>query len=371
MLTAVASWLSALLLPLTWSRGGSPALVLIVVSTLVLVWVSLAVVVDPPTKFIFDKDRPVYEDSFRRLQVSDAWSDYEVGYAALEASFAYVFAEPGILFGFVACVFLVALYILLSGRYPADASVLLVFLTINFFPFFQGALNVTRQFLAAAILFVGYRFFAKVVQSGRADRRSMVAFIAIFLLASLFHRSVLFLLVPFAAYFAGVSYKQLLLASVALFGLSVVGVSQVILGPFISLDERAAETLWSYDRSSFGLVYSGGTNRIDFMLFTLFPVIANEALRFAIGGKKGDETLVTFYCCLMLPFFALAFIPFSERLAFFAWLLWPVLLCDHALNNRGAVSRIHVLLAISTIGAVAIGQLYGLTATELAFSYLI
>jgi hypothetical protein len=167
------------------------------------------------------------------------------------------------------------------------------------------------------------------------------------------------------------TYRHITGLSLLLFLLSLAGLSESVLGSLMLIDEQAANTLWSYNRGSVGLLYTGGTNRFDFLLFTLLPVITNEIWKATTKSRATDDVLLTFYCCLMFPFFAFAFVPYSDRLAFYAWLIWPVLLCDRALAMNGWESRAFLFFWVGTIGTVALFKLYGLTATELAIAYLL
>src|SRR5262249_16269468 len=72
--------------------------------------------------------------------------------------------------------------------YRASEAAFLTVLVLNLFPFTQGALNISRQFLAAAVLLTAYRSFSILAKAQFRNFRALVVLVALVSLASLFHR---------------------------------------------------------------------------------------------------------------------------------------------------------------------------------------
>lgn len=366
MVVSTLSWFVALFSAILPMRQRSVALIPLSFATSVFIGLTAWVVYAPPLEYTASKDRDLYEALYDRLGWSDFSFDFEPGYTFLQVVANTLGLSAPLFLTLVSLFFICTLFWLLYRRYALANSVLLLFLTLSFFPFMLGALNVTRQFVAAAILLLAFSQFQASSLTKFRQWRPLLLLIGWVALAALFHRSAAMVFMPIVLLALGLRLPHLVLVAMLLFLINLGGVGSSIWGGLVAMDRNVSENVWSFERGEIGFLYSGGVNRLDFALFSLLPILAHFGLkRIFVDHQAQDDTLVEYYFCLVFPLFVFSFVPYSDRLAFYGWLIWPVAACDYALRSSLLGTRMYLFLVCSAIGVVAIFQLYGLTATQL------
>lgn len=289
--------------------------------------------------------------------------DIEVGFLLL-VSWARQYMSFEVFLALSAvCVFATLLFLLNAVRMDRLVGLLsLVFL--SYFSFWSGALNITRQFIAAGVGVMGVAYLLKSTASDYRIRATIfVAFVAI---AMTIHASA-FVFLLFGILFAFRRYGNRLLAAVwagnvSLFGLSFFGAS-----PF-SIIPGLTDRLGRYDSSQIsdaGLAQfeSAGVttgNRLDWASVLLVPALAYAA--FAISQRArasahpdtdGIYVLALLYSALCVPFYMLSFLAFGDRIAFYAFLVLPPLMLG-LISSLGPGTR---SLALFVLAALCFSQL--------------
>lgn len=371
MIVSIFSWTIALIAGALPPSQRAIALWPLAFATGLLLVLALWITYQPPSGIAINYDRVVYESAFLDLQSSDFSSGYEPGYVVIQRAAIFVGLNSAAFLALIGAFFLFSLWTLLRQRYQLTEAVLLLFLSINFFPFMQGALNVTRQFVATSVLLFAFPFFARTVETNFKNYQSLVGLLLIVLAASMFHQSAALCLFPIALMWLGLRTLHLALLAAALFTANLTGLGPTLWGPLVAESSKLSEYIWSFDRGDVGIIYSGGVNRIDFFVFSMLPVLVHSTLKwFSKDTNPNQDSMILFYVCLVYPLFALSFLPYSDRLAFYGWLIWPIALCDLALRSEGQLSLGVLILATVGFGAVALFGLYGLTVTQFAFEML-
>lgn len=366
MIVAAFSWMVALFSAWLPRKQSDVALIPLVFVTLLSVGTALATVYAPLEAYVAAKDRPLYEIYYDRLDWSAFSFDFEPAYSALQLAAGSLGLSSGAFFAVVAVFFLGSLNLMLTRRYPLATSMLLLFLTLNFFPFMQGALNVTRQFIAAGTLLFAFPHFERVIKSEYRDFRALTLVVLIILIAAAFHRSALMCLVPLAL--LSLNRSPTFIFSIVAFFLvfNFTGLGRELWGPLLSFDQNASENMWSFERGEVGLLYTGGVNRVDFAAFSLAPIIVHFGAKQAgVFGKQVSDSMTLFYFCLVFPLFLFSFAPYSDRLALFGWQVWLVAMCDQAVRSNSPWAQPFVFMLTAVIGAIAYFSLYELTTTQL------
>jgi hypothetical protein len=266
----------------------------------------------------------------------------EAGYAALVLLFRPLVPYP--VFLAVCNVLVVLAYYLLMTRQglvrlrPFGMLVLLAS-----FVFWSGALNVSRQFLAA-----GFMLTALAVWKRERPWWS----VGLMLAAGLIHTSAMIGLGVLAAlYFIRRPERAIPIiwaVNIAIFAVNLLGSS-----PLVPLAE-ALQLQRYLDLTDYS--YSLGRNRLDFAAISM-AVMATYIIP-KDRGRMAPIALV--YSVLVIPFFAFSFLPFSDRLSFFAWTLAPVMFAAflETLRQPNNVSVVQLVAAAACVLQVSIG-IYG------------
>lgn len=203
---------------------------------------------------------------------------------------------------------------------------------LGYFSFWSGVLNITRQFLAGGLVLIGISLLLSNIRSlGRAHLtcgligalamsiHSSAAIIFLFQLLTLFRRQDrlivgiwIFDLTLFAANFAGLSPLRPLTSSISGFRR-------------YDIEEASAADLVNIMNTGVGT-----GNRPDWALFLLLPILLYYGFR--LLRKRSDVpqddlgTLALFYTTLTIPFYAMSYLIYADRLAYYAYLTVPLFL---------------------------------------------
>ena len=120
---------------------------------------------------------------------------------------------------------------------------------------------------------------------------------------------------------------------------------KVVLGPIVS----GKASLEAYiSNSEFATIHYKTGFRIDFTLFSLFPVFLYIFFYRKIPENKKEyiNNWISLYLLLNSIFQFLCFMPFNDRFAAFSWFIWPIVIYEilKAVYRKFAI--IYILLMI-------------------------
>ncbi|RKR76129.1 EpsG family protein [Frondihabitans australicus] len=253
--------------------------------------------------------------------------------------FFWVLSRLGIestgLFGVVGLVSVVAVVLgarllLPTWRLPL---VLFVSVSLGFMPSFASV--VVRQGMAMSFMFIAICLIL------RGHRWAWAPFLAV---ATLFHHSVL----PLTILLALLALIRLpLRVALVVWGLAaalfLTGLQTRVLGPIATAMPEIAE----YTDPSVVAHYTGGVNRLDFLLLSAILLATGLFFRRLSTTPAWYTRLVTLFACLNVYFLLFGFIAYSDRLGAYSWLLAPLLLAAPLARSQSARSR------VATVGVVA------------------
>lgn len=244
---------------------------------------------------------------------------------------------------------------------------------ISYFSFWSGALNITRQFIAAGIGF--YAISILLGYEKNITWRRVVSYVVLVLISATIHSSSLIFGV-FGIVYTMRRYENRMLAviwagNILIFVLNYINASPLSAIPGLS------DRLGRYDSSqisddSLAQFQSAGVtvgNRIDWAAALAIPMII-----YAIGIfiRRNDQKFQSvakrlfpfalLYTVLCFPFYLLSSLAFGDRIAFYAFLIFPSIFLTFVTNIVVREVR-YVVLLLLTLGCVlqmAVG-LYGYT----------
>lgn len=244
---------------------------------------------------------------------------------------------------------------------------------LAYFSFWSGALNITRQFVAAGIGMLAVIVLLRTTTWSHWTRGAL--YLALVGLGFSVHSSVL-TFVLFGFLYAVRRHRGVLLAAVwagniAFFALNFIGASPLAMVPGLS-DRLARYDSSQISDASLAQFQSAGVtigNRPDWALALALPMIV-YALRLFIQRRYpqpdddagGLFLFALLYTACSVPFYVLSFLTFGDRIAFYAFLLLPAFLLALVTTTFGKEGR-YAVLAVIGIGCVlqmAFG-LYGYT----------
>lgn len=233
------------------------------------------------------------------------------------------FTDSSLIFLFsVWFIFLVCFLIFLKRIFlPWQLS--LVLFTYFCFGFFYSYTTVAlRQGIALVFILLALSEIHR-----NASVKRVILFSAV---ASLFHWSA----VPFGLILILFCFKQPRLKTLISIWLCssilyILGLQEKIMKPIRSylpmIDDYTASSI--YDR------YTGGVNRIDFLLFSAFWIIASLLLYKFLNKEIKYLSIIKVYISFNIVFIYMGFVAFSDRIAGYSWMLIPVLIWYPIVNN--------------------------------------
>lgn len=204
----------------------------------------------------------------------------------------------------------------ISRLFQDNFSRLIIFFSYASFPFFFSlATNVMRQGLATGILLIALVYYL------RSERAPYLLLLLIG--ASLMHWSAIpFSIIVLLLHKFKISLKAALFVWIVTALLFATDMQQAIMGRFLPYIPKSEVYLSSYAIDA----YSGGTNRIDFFLFSFFWIVLALLINKFYFTSLEYQRLITIYTLFNSVFLLLGFIAYSDRIALYSWILIPILL---------------------------------------------
>lgn len=244
----------------------------------------------------------------------------------------------------------------------------LALVLLSYFSFWSGALNITRQFVAAGICLSAVSILVRPAKVSQKIR--FVIFGLLVAIAFSIHSSALI----FALF--GILYglrrramtilKLMWLFNISMFVLNYVNASPLSVIPGMS-DRLARYDSSQISDASLAQFQSAGVttgNRIDWALALLLPMLIYAVrvfLRRNSSKMAEDDGLLTLgllYSTLCMPFYLLSFLAFGDRIAFYAFIVLPSFLLALLTTSFGREARYAVLLV--TAGGCLLQMGFGL-----------
>jgi hypothetical protein len=208
----------------------------------------------------------------------------------------------------------IILIIALRKYFEPWQVVLIFFSYLNFFLFFPYITNTIRQGFAIAFILLALMI---LLSKGR-----QFGFYFSIIIAPLFHFSSIpmsLILLVLSKFYIPLKYTLLIWFSAAL--LFVTGLNYSLFSPLESLIPQ----IDVYTDASTILNYGGGTNRIEFFIFSFLGLALSFLLRNRLNNNNTYNLLLNAYILFNSYFLLLGFIAFSDRLASYSWFLLPIL----------------------------------------------
>lgn len=299
------------------------------------------------------KDRIIYEYEYAGA-VEGYTPDYEIAFSLLTDLIAWMSSSSTVYFLLIFTATMAMMHVLVSYLFrPAD-WLIVYFFYFNYFAFYNGALNIIRQALGVALCLVATAYFLK-------DRRRIAGLLII--LATLVHSACIFSFVIFVTRIRGASVWRLVAAVFIVFALSRAGVTEAIFDGVLDATGIYPTHLIEYTMGMWSWrEYTGGIYRMDFLLFSLLPVLPYAAWHIKGGYARFGhafafyERMMKVYVALIIPFSFFSYMMFSDRYALQAWmmlpmaLLWPFLyLNDETPSRSGWVCRTVILAFFAVV----------------------
>lgn len=286
------------------------------------------------------------------------YTDYEVGFLGLMAACRKFLNFQAFL---IVCttVTLLGYLRLLSIFRRISYFPLLLCLVMGYFAFWSGVLNVTRQFMSGGLILIA----ASLLLTGnRPTLRTHVLCALIGIAAMSIHSSAAILLL-----FQGlilVKKRDRLLIAIWIFNLVIFATNFIGLSPLRPLTSRISgfrrydiEQASAADLVNIMNTGVGTGNRPDWAIFLLIPMLLYglfRVLRNKPGGDREDLSgLGLFYTTLTVPFYTMSYLIYADRLAYFAYLMFPSFIL--ILATTQAMKPYRAIL-IGAMSAVAISQ---------------
>lgn len=306
--------------------------------------------------------------------LAGAEENIEAGYLLL-VSAARLIMPFEVFLALVAVGVLISLLFVLRAMGQERLSGILALTLLSYFSFWSGALNITRQFVAAGIGFTAITVFLWKIET--ATWRRTVVYLLLVLLAATVHSSAV-IFGTFGVVYALRRRGNRLLAviwagNIFLFILNYFNASPLSIIPGLS-DRLARYDSSQISDESLAQFQSAGVttgNRIDWAITLAFPVMVYAAglflRRHDPAFRKTADLLLPFallYTVLCVPFYLLSSLTFGDRIAFYAFLILPAFLLSTVTNlvSREICYLTLLLVAVACVSQMA-GGLYGYTPT--------
>lgn len=215
-----------------------------------------------------------------------------------------------------------------------SSDVLFVFFSYaTFFIFFSYVLNTMRQGLAISFLIVAL--------SAMIYKKKNWTFILSIIIAPIIHITAL----PISLCLLLLRWFKIKLLPVFL--LWVASILLFISGYNSALFKGVQSKLINTYTSDYALGrYSGLTNRVDFLLFSVFiALIAFVIWRYILKKDTEYEKLLIYYLLANSYFLCLGFIAFSDRIAAYSWFIIPILIWKAIPKTKNSRYKVVFVLA--------------------------
>ncbi|WP_018251356.1 EpsG family protein [Sphingomonas melonis] len=287
-----------------------------------------------------------------------SYTDYEIGFLTLIAA-----CRPFIDFQafLILCVIVTLLgYLQMLSAFGRSAyfSLLLCF-GLGYFAFWSGVLNVTRQFMAGGLIMIAASF---LLTTDRHTTRTHLLCALIGIAAMSIHSSAAILFL-FQALVLIKKRNRLLIAMWA-FNILIFTVNIIGLSPLRPLTSRISgfrrydiEQASAADLVNIMNTGVGTGNRPDWAIFLLIPMLLYGVFRVLSNKPSGDRDdlsgLALFYTTVTVPFYAMSYLIYADRLAYYAYLTFPPFIL---IISATQVMKPYRAILIATMAGLAISQ---------------
>ena len=218
-------------------------------------------------------------------------------------------------------------------KWVESRNVLLsILIFISLFASYNLGLNVLRQGIAIPLSFIGLKFLF--------DRKVTAGFIII-LLAALFHKSVLLMLVGWLLTIDRINVKYYFILLFVCTLLSILGVFSGLVDFIRSNVDSYRHLVGDYALERYNVGF-----RLDFWLFSIFPILLYYVVKDT--EKYKYFKIVKFYSLIFSVFVIMFAIPYSDRVGLYTWLMFPILLTLFIGDYKIQILNLRPLIAIIT-----------------------
>lgn len=238
----------------------------------------------------------------------------------------------------------ISIFLLSLMRIFRSYQLLAVFIGFTtYFIFFSYALNTMRQGLAISLL-----FFAISILITDSNQKKL--FYTAIICAPLIHFSSLFLSITlFVLRKFDLKLKTLLLIWITSLGLFITNINKSLFGNFQS------DSMSTYSSEALLKVYTGGVNRIDFLLFgTFFLFIGLLVRKFMVKEHnfRVYDKLLKVYILFNTYYLMVGFVTYSDRIGSYSWFLIPLLVLFPIVKTKvyNPLRLVGILLLLIFIG---------------------
>lgn len=298
---------------------------------ILLVYVSM-IILNSDT---FGTDSYIYLNSFINSSKMGLFetiktSNKEVGFDIFQWLLAQLTKSPQILYFSIWMIFASSLIYLLKTLLNSWQTLFLFLAYLLYFITFSYITNTIRQGLTISMMFIAIASLIK-----KNNRQFYISI----LLAPLFHSSAIVIsILLLMLYKTTFKLKTFNIIWSILAMTYISGTNQVLSSPFRSL----LGDFSVYGSEQARILYGGGTNRLDFFIFSLFFVIYSNYISLKIRDQQ-FEILTKIYIAFNSLFLIFGFIAFSDRLASYSWFLIPILIFYPLLKDNRKLMGITVM----------------------------
>jgi hypothetical protein len=273
---------------------------------------------DPRNVGLIATDRESYLYVYLNATADDIFYNVmEPGYIALGVA-AHPFLEFPMFLAFIAVLSVAAVGFFLVRVQLSRLAPFALLMLPGYFGFWTGVLNVTRQCIAANLMFLSLGILlgrnppeADVHPRKRGIDRALILSLLMGLLAVSIHSS---------AYVVFPTICALIFIQRGARAILMLWLSAAVFFVFNSFDLGPAEFVGLEKLRSLSLVEIGPDmplNRVDFAAITMFFIIPYFLIR---KPPRALTRLALTYSIIAFPFFVFSFAPYSDRMAYYAWL---------------------------------------------------
>lgn len=303
-------------------------------SSLLFLFIILLLIVIPFNDFS-EGDMPRYISALsvmRDMSFLDSWEyfGWEPLFIFLQWTFAQVSLNENLYIIYTAIIYIIIYYFVSKTLFSSWQRLFFFFAYLSFSSFYSYLFNGTRQGFSMALILL-----AIGVWSNDKATKKKTKIVACLIGSCLFHTSaipvsiiLLFLMI------SKVTLNKLLVIWVFFSVLFLTGANTFI-SSIPVLNNIEYLTTYSDD----GLIdYYGGSNKLDFYVFSLLALIGSLFLYFKVPLEEAKKiiylNLLKSYIVINTLFLAFGFIAFSNRLAIFSWILIPLLIIYPILYSK-------------------------------------
>lgn len=287
-----------------------------------------------------------------------SYTDYEIGFLALIAACRPFFDFPSFLALCVTVTLLGYLRVLSALRREAYFPILLC-CCLGYFSFWSGVLNITRQFLAGGMVLVG---ISLLLSNPRSPARAHLTCALIGITAMSIHSSaaIVFLFQLLTL----VRRRDRLIVTIWAVNLTLFAANFIDLNPLRPLTSRISgfrrydiEEASAADLVNIMNTGVGTGNRLDWAVFLLLPIVLYYGFRLLRKHSDVEQdnlsALALFYTTLTIPFYAMSYLIYADRLAYYAYLTVPLFLLIVA---SAPAMKAYRAVIIAGIAGIAVSQ---------------